>query len=171
MYGGAAASLVLLAVSPAVSGSPSSLLPGADFAYFPWTSVGIVSIPLGFVFGWLGASLDRERTDTGYAVMEVRALTGAGAAEAVPAAAAPARASRFRRRTAARGEGLRRRADGDGDSGTEQQPADDVVRVVDAGEEPGSGDDERQDRRRPPAPRRQQQHRRGEGGAHARGCN
>jgi SSS family solute:Na+ symporter/cation/acetate symporter len=50
-----------------VSGSPTSAFPGADFNWFPFTTTGLVSIPLGFAFGWLGSLLsgrraaDRER--------------------------------------------------------------------------------------------------------------
>ncbi|MCW2869639.1 MAG: cation acetate symporter, partial [Streptomyces oryziradicis] len=41
---------------------------------------GIVSIPLGFLFGWIGTLLSDERPDPAkFAEQEVRALTGAGA--------------------------------------------------------------------------------------------
>jgi cation/acetate symporter len=84
IYGGAAAVVVLVLVSPAISGDPLALLPDADFAYFPWKSVGLVSIPIGFLFGYLGARRSPERDDASFAAMEVRALTGAGAAVALP---------------------------------------------------------------------------------------
>src|ERR1700754_3633444 len=48
MYGGLATTLVLIVFSPAVSGRPDSMVPGADFAWFPLGNPGIVTIPLGF---------------------------------------------------------------------------------------------------------------------------
>jgi cation/acetate symporter len=84
MYGGAAATIVLVVFSPAVSGDPPALFPHADFAYFPWRYVGLVSIPSAFLLGYVGAKFSTERDDAKYAEMEVRALTGAGAAEALP---------------------------------------------------------------------------------------
>ncbi|MFI9561145.1 cation acetate symporter [Nonomuraea endophytica] len=84
MYGGAAVTTVLVMFSPAVSGDPLALFPGADFALFPWRHVGLVSIPLAFLLGYAGAKARGERDDVRFAEMEVRALTGAGAAEAVP---------------------------------------------------------------------------------------
>lgn len=78
IYGGAAATVVLVVFSPAVSGDPQALFPGADFAYLPWKSVGLVAIPLGFLLGYVGAKRSPERDDAKYAAMEVRTLTGAG---------------------------------------------------------------------------------------------
>jgi cation/acetate symporter len=49
IYGGAAATLALVVVSPVISGDSLALFPDADFALFPWKSVGLVSIPLGFL--------------------------------------------------------------------------------------------------------------------------
>ncbi|WP_166349365.1 solute symporter family protein [Phytoactinopolyspora limicola] len=79
MYGGLITTVVLVAFSPAVSGAPQSMLPDVDFAIFPWSYVGLVSIPLGFLYGWLGSKLSRERDDAAYAEMEIRSLSGAGA--------------------------------------------------------------------------------------------
>ncbi|MFI7702199.1 cation acetate symporter [Nonomuraea sp. NPDC049480] len=84
MYGGVAATIVLVVFSPAVSGDPLALFPNADFAYFPWKHVGLVSIPVAFLLGYAGARFSTERDAAKYAEMEVRALTGAGAAEALP---------------------------------------------------------------------------------------
>ncbi|MBQ1025047.1 cation acetate symporter [Micromonospora sp. C95] len=83
LYGGVAVTLALVTFSPAVSGDPLALFPGADFAYLPWRHVGLVSIPASFLLGYLGAVVSSERNDAKYAVMQVRALTGIGAAEAV----------------------------------------------------------------------------------------
>jgi cation/acetate symporter len=81
VYGGLIPAIVLVLLSPVVSGSPGSLLPGADFRLFPLENPGLVSIPLGFLAGWLGTVLSPEPADEGsHAEAEVRALTGAGAA-------------------------------------------------------------------------------------------
>jgi cation/acetate symporter len=79
MYGGLISCLVLVALSPVVSGSATSILPGADFAFFPLSNPGIVSIPVSFVLGFLGTVLSRDRGDERkQAEMEVRSLTGIG---------------------------------------------------------------------------------------------
>ncbi|OIJ96972.1 cation acetate symporter [Streptomyces sp. MUSC 14] len=80
VYGGLIPALGLVLLSPVVSGSPDSLFPGVDFQYFPLQNPGIVSIPLGFVAGWLGTVTSAEVADEAkYAETEVRSLTGAGA--------------------------------------------------------------------------------------------
>jgi cation/acetate symporter len=71
---------VLVLLSPVVSGSPDSLFPGVDFQFFPLQNPGLVSIPLGFLSGWLGTVTSTEVPDEAkHAETEVRALTGAGA--------------------------------------------------------------------------------------------
>ncbi|MFJ6838039.1 cation acetate symporter [Streptomyces sp. NPDC091209] len=80
VYGGLVPSLLLVLLSPVVSGSPESLFPGVDFQYFPLQNPGLVSIPLGFLAGWLGTVTSAEPPDEAkHAEIEVRALTGAGA--------------------------------------------------------------------------------------------
>ncbi|MFD9466079.1 cation acetate symporter [Streptomyces sp. NPDC060027] len=80
VYGGLGPALLLVLLSPVVSGSPESLFPGVDFQYFPLQNPGLVSIPLGFVAGWLGTVTSAEPPDEAkHAEIEVRALTGAGA--------------------------------------------------------------------------------------------
>jgi cation/acetate symporter len=83
MYGGLISTIVLIIFSPAVSGSPTSMIPGSDFAWFPLSNPGIVSIPLAFILGVVGTliSKDTESTDK-QAEMEVRSLTGIGAEKA-----------------------------------------------------------------------------------------
>ena len=84
MYGGLAAALFLIAFSPVVSGAETSMIPGADFAWFPLKNPGIISIPLAFFLGWLGTVLDKRVEDPAkQAEMEVRSLTGVGAEKAV----------------------------------------------------------------------------------------
>ncbi|GGW69483.1 cation acetate symporter [Streptomyces lucensis JCM 4490] len=80
VYGGLVPALALVLLSPVVSGSPDSLFPAVDFQYFPLQNPGIVSIPLGFLAGWLGTVTSDEVADQAkYAETEVRSLTGAGA--------------------------------------------------------------------------------------------
>ncbi|MEU6171786.1 cation acetate symporter [Streptantibioticus parmotrematis] len=80
IYGGLVPAVVLVVFSPVVSGAPGAIFPGADFHWFPLQNPGVVSIPLGFLAGWLGTVLPGERADAGrYAELEVRSLTGAGA--------------------------------------------------------------------------------------------
>jgi cation/acetate symporter len=82
MYGGLASAIILIAFSPVVSGSETSMLKteAIDFAWFPLSNPGIVSIPLAFFLGWLGTVLDKGTEDPAKeAEMEVRALTGIGA--------------------------------------------------------------------------------------------
>jgi cation/acetate symporter len=84
IYGGLITCLVLVASSPVVSGSETALFTDHDWSWFPLANPGIVSIPAGFFFGWLGtiASKDPEAEEA-YDELEVRALTGAGAEGAV----------------------------------------------------------------------------------------
>lgn len=84
MYGGLSAAIILIALSPVVSGAKTSMIPGANFAVFPLSNPGIVSIPLAFLLGWLGTVVDKRREYTAkQAEMEVRSLTGVGAEKAV----------------------------------------------------------------------------------------
>ncbi|MGR8011323.1 solute symporter family protein [Streptomyces hypolithicus] len=77
IYGGLTASVGLVLFSPVVSGKPSSMFPGVDFAWFPLENPGLISIPLGFLLGWLGSVLSKEEPDQGkYAELEVKSLTG-----------------------------------------------------------------------------------------------
>ncbi|MEV3991346.1 cation acetate symporter [Streptomyces sp. NPDC049837] len=80
VYGGLVPAVLLVVFSPVVSGSPDALFPGLDFQVFPLQNPGLVSIPLGFLAGWLGTVTSPEAPDEArHAETEVRALTGAGA--------------------------------------------------------------------------------------------
>jgi len=80
MYGGLGSAIILIAFSPVVSGSETSMIQGVDFHWFPLTNPGLVSIPLGFLLGWLGTVTSSRREDpTVAAEMDVRSLTGYGA--------------------------------------------------------------------------------------------
>ncbi|MGP4020483.1 solute symporter family protein [Saccharopolyspora sp. 5N708] len=78
IYGGLSSCLVLVIFSPVVSGSPDSILPGADFAWFPLSNPGIVSIPISFLCGYVGTLLGGRVSPERTAEMEVRSLTGIG---------------------------------------------------------------------------------------------
>ena len=91
IYGGLISSVGLVIFSPIVSGKgvdPTgknlSLLPTSiDISWFPLENPGIVSIPLGFLLGYLGTISKREPdAEERYTELEVRALTGAGSEKA-----------------------------------------------------------------------------------------
>ncbi|MDR7254691.1 cation/acetate symporter [Nocardioides sp. BE266] len=93
IYGGLISAVGLVIFSPIVSGKgidPAtgknlSLLPAdIDISWFPLENPGIVSIPLGFLLGYLGTISSKEPSaEERYTELEVRALTGAGAEQAV----------------------------------------------------------------------------------------
>jgi cation/acetate symporter len=84
IYGGLISAMVLITFSPVVSGSETAMIPGADFAIFPLANPGIISIPLGFLLGWIASITDRTVESPELAAeMDVRAHTGFGAEEAV----------------------------------------------------------------------------------------
>ncbi|MFJ3228209.1 cation acetate symporter [Streptomyces sp. NPDC086783] len=61
LIGGTLTVLVLMTGTNLVSGSPASAFPEADFNWFPFTTTGILSIPLGFAYGWLGTVVSGRR--------------------------------------------------------------------------------------------------------------
>jgi cation/acetate symporter len=80
IYTGLASSVLLIVFSPAIS-SPTWTNP---VAWFPLTNPTIVALPLAILAGWLGTVTSAEPADPDLqAEMEVRSMTGAGAAEAV----------------------------------------------------------------------------------------
>ncbi len=91
IYGGLISAIVLIIFSPAVSapiGSAkplaSAMFPDMHFAWFPYDNPALVSVPIGFVLGWLGTILSKEIPDAAKAAeMEVRSMTGAGAEGAI----------------------------------------------------------------------------------------
>ena len=83
MYGGLISTIVLIIFSPAVSGSKTAMIPGSDFAWFPLSNPGIVSIPLAFILGIVGTYVSKDsESKAKQAEMEVRSLTGIGAEKA-----------------------------------------------------------------------------------------
>ena len=93
IYGGLISCVVLVFFSPVVSGLGVNPVTGAslslfpadvDFHWFPLQNPGIVSIPLGFFFGWLGTVTSKEpEAEERFTELEVRAYTGAGSEKAV----------------------------------------------------------------------------------------
>ena len=93
IYGGLLVALTLIVFSPVVSGKPADAKTGLspsmitdasiDFHWFPLDNPGLISIPLGFLLGWIGTITSKEYNAKKYAEMEVRSLTGAGAEKAV----------------------------------------------------------------------------------------
>ncbi|MDQ1723265.1 MAG: cation/acetate symporter [Frankiaceae bacterium] len=90
IYGGLIAAVGLVFFSPVVSGKVTKGVNGApdtsgslfglgtDFHWFPLDNPGLVSIPIGFLCGWIGTLLSKERDPAKYAELEVRSLTGVG---------------------------------------------------------------------------------------------
>jgi cation/acetate symporter len=86
IYGGLLSCVLLIILSPVVSGEKSVIFKSVDFHIFPLSNPGIVSIPLSFLLGILGTYVGakRERPDAAkFAEMEVRSLTGAGSEKAI----------------------------------------------------------------------------------------
>jgi cation/acetate symporter len=79
IYGGLTSAVLLVFFSPVVSGSATAMFPNEDWHFFPLSNPGIISIPLGFFFGWLGTVISKETDPEKYAELEVRSLTGHGA--------------------------------------------------------------------------------------------
>ena len=84
IYGGLLTSIILIIFSPAVSGQETSLIAGADFAFFPLENPSIIAIPAGFLLGIIGTLVGKPDNLPGKrAEMEVRSMTGIGAEAAV----------------------------------------------------------------------------------------
>lgn len=79
IYGGLISCVTLVIFSPVVSGSETAMITGADFSWFPLANPGIISIPLGFFFGWLGTVTSHDAdAEARFVELEVRSMTGAG---------------------------------------------------------------------------------------------
>jgi len=84
IYGGLIAAVGLVFFSPVVSGSETALVTGSDWSWFPLSNPGLISIPVGFLLGYIGTVTSREpETEERFTELEVRALTGAGSEQAV----------------------------------------------------------------------------------------
>ncbi|MFV2196485.1 cation acetate symporter [Nocardiopsis sp. LOL_012] len=82
IYGGLVSAVGLVFFSPVVSGSETALIPGADFAWFPMPYPALVSVPFGLLCAVLGTLSSKEQDFDKFAMLQVRALTGAGAEKA-----------------------------------------------------------------------------------------
>ena len=62
-----------------VSGMPQAVFPDQDFNWYPFTTTGLVSVPAGFLAGWLGTVLSRRDTtaQARYEAVEPTILAGA----------------------------------------------------------------------------------------------
>jgi cation/acetate symporter len=82
IYTGLISSVLLIIFSPAVFVTVNGV--HSPMALFPLTNPTIVALPLSFLAGWLGTITSKEPANTDLqAEMEVRSMTGAGAAEAI----------------------------------------------------------------------------------------
>ncbi|MEW2526070.1 cation acetate symporter [Streptomyces sp. NPDC047071] len=88
LIGGTVGCIVLMTGTNLVSGSPAAAFPEHDFAWFPFTTTGVVSIPLGFLLGWLGTVLSRRPAQRAararYEAVEPHLLAGPRPQEASP---------------------------------------------------------------------------------------
>lgn len=79
LWVGLPSALILIVLSPAVSGAKTAMLPNVDFSIFPLTNPALVSIPLGFLAGIIGSYMGKpDHKDELQSEMEVRSLTGLG---------------------------------------------------------------------------------------------
>ncbi|MFD0561725.1 cation acetate symporter [Kitasatospora saccharophila] len=77
LYGSSALVLLLITVSPLISGGPAAAFPDRDFHWTPLANPGLVTVPVGFALGWLGSRLDRRGTDPArHAELATAALLG-----------------------------------------------------------------------------------------------
>ncbi|MFI6940257.1 cation acetate symporter [Streptomyces sp. NPDC050418] len=81
LLGGSAGAIILMTGTNLVSGGPNSAFPAHDFNWFPFTTPGIASIPLGFALGWLGTVLtpraEQREQRRNYEAVEGEILAGA----------------------------------------------------------------------------------------------
>ncbi|MEV5016493.1 cation acetate symporter [Streptomyces sp. NPDC053780] len=61
LWGATVLSVAALALSPYASGTPASIFPGHDFRVWEVTIPGLVTVPAGFLLGWLGSVTDPRR--------------------------------------------------------------------------------------------------------------
>jgi cation/acetate symporter len=84
IYGGLIMAVLLMIFSPVVSGTPTSLVPSANFDWFLLRKPELISIPSGFLCGFVGTLISKEpHPAERYDELSVRAFTGAGAEKAV----------------------------------------------------------------------------------------
>ncbi|MFC9859658.1 MULTISPECIES: sodium/solute symporter [unclassified Streptomyces] len=80
LIGGTVSVLILFTGTNLVSGSPDAVFPDVAFNWFPFTTTGLVSVPAGFLAGWLGTRFSRRGVDEErrqYEAVEPLILAGA----------------------------------------------------------------------------------------------
>ncbi|MEU0228718.1 transporter [Streptomyces sp. NPDC006284] len=77
LWGATALSVAALALSPYTSGTPESIFPGLDFRVWDVTIPGLLTVPAGFLLGWLGSVTDPGRSAGGVPGSERRATLDA----------------------------------------------------------------------------------------------
>lgn len=82
IYGGLISAVGLVFFSPVVSGSETALMPNVDFAWFPLPNPALVSVPISLLCAVVGTYMSKEQDFDKFAMLQVRALTGAGAEKA-----------------------------------------------------------------------------------------
>lgn len=65
LYGGTGTTIALHVFSPVFSGTPSALFPQWHLNWFPLQSVALVSVPVGFLLGYLVGALGGQGTRGG----------------------------------------------------------------------------------------------------------
>ncbi|MFD2691350.1 cation acetate symporter [Streptomyces phyllanthi] len=105
LIGGSLSVIIVMTGTNLVSGSPNAAFPEADFNWFPFTTTGLVTIPLGFALGWLGTvTSGHDRTEEQRRRYEaVEGVILAGAARADTTGTDTARKETVGRETARRG--------------------------------------------------------------------
>ncbi|MGW8436289.1 solute symporter family protein [Nocardiopsis sp. NPDC055879] len=83
IYGGLISAVGLVFFSPVVSGSETALMPNVDFAWFPLPNPALVSVPISLLCAVVGTYMSKEQDFDKFAMLQVRALTGAGSEKAV----------------------------------------------------------------------------------------
>lgn len=77
VYGSSLLTIVLVIVSPLISGSPTAALPDHDFRWTALVNPGVLTVPFGFLLGWLG-SLPGARGETADGTGRPRMRSGNG---------------------------------------------------------------------------------------------
>ncbi|NUK61439.1 cation acetate symporter [Streptomyces lunaelactis] len=83
LIGGTLSVVILITGTTLVSGSPQAIFPDDDFTWFPYTTTGLLSIPAGFLAGWLGtvagrnSARARQQQEYAYEAVEASILADA----------------------------------------------------------------------------------------------
>ncbi|MFE0511951.1 transporter [Streptomyces sp. NPDC058964] len=78
VYGGLVTCTLLTFFSPAISGTPFAVFPGAHFDWYPFQVPGLVSIPVGLLLGWLGSVIPPQGLESDFRYVEFEITTGMG---------------------------------------------------------------------------------------------